>query len=384
MIYAPSALILLQNGAIFPPYCACPFITLPHPDSFRVGTCTVASRPFSRYCEPQIYKSRFYSPTIFSTRLTPPLISLTTLSHRRTNSIFWPHPHLSTSSRYSPAVSSPELCLTSGSEVTCYSPREVLRVSRHPQPWCTPYIVQTRFLAALVIWRYNVRKLHPMIVWRRRRGLLDLEMCIQDNIHRGRSVSLRSYNRRERTKVYQRSPHLWIYCTSRALSVSHGGNDYQQQHLLASASVTVPVSSFLYSSHPLPPALEDFIGVIRNLEESFTHSSFGFNVIALTNIITPPFALSASIDTLIDMRIRVYGSRRRTLWILVVSILPTPPTAIREGVSEGKQLLLLVYLSYTARPSPSDTEQRRSPCKHSGHSSFWFPESVPRSCRSAF
>jgi len=135
MIYAPSALILLQNGAIFPPY--------------------LASRPFSRYCEPQIYKSRFYSPTIFSTRLTPPLISLTTLSHRRTNSNFWPHPHLSTSSLYSLAVSSPELCLTSGSEVTCYSPREVLQVSRHPQPWCTPYIVQTRFLAALVIWRYN-------------------------------------------------------------------------------------------------------------------------------------------------------------------------------------------------------------------------------------
>jgi hypothetical protein len=60
------------------------------------------------------------------------------------------------------------------------------------------------------------------------------------------------------------------------------------------------------------------------------------------------------------MRIRVHGSRRRTLWILVVCILPTPPTAVREGVSEGKQLLLLVYLSYTARPSPSDTEQRRS------------------------
>jgi hypothetical protein len=106
-----SALILLQNGAILP------HAHLSH-SPHRVGTCTVASCPFSRHCEPQIYKSRFHSPTIFSAPLLRMgRLILITLSHNRTSSTFSPHPDLSTSSRYPPVVSMPELRLTSGSEV---------------------------------------------------------------------------------------------------------------------------------------------------------------------------------------------------------------------------------------------------------------------------
>jgi hypothetical protein len=97
----PSALILLQNGAILLPSCACPSITFASSDSSRVGTCTVVScpgYPSSRYVNLRSTNRDFIRLLFFFDSLTnngsSDPFSSTTPSHHRTNLIFWPHTHL--------------------------------------------------------------------------------------------------------------------------------------------------------------------------------------------------------------------------------------------------------------------------------------------------